>query len=102
MDIINIVMDITDIAIDIADIVNIAGICYAVKYKVLLGTGNWARYINKDIESQASFTKKALKYLPNRLTPLYFKIYYEEENYLEVRTKLLIYPSPPYSKGLGI
>ena len=46
MDIINIVMDITDIAIDIADIVNIAGICYAVKYKVLLGTGNWARYIN--------------------------------------------------------
>ena len=38
--------------------------------------------------------------LPNRLTPLYFKIYYKEENYLKVKTKLLIYPSPPYSKGL--
>ena len=44
---------------------------------------------------------KALEYLPNRLTPLYSKIYYEEENYLKVRTVLLIYPSPPYSKGLG-
>ena len=40
--------------------------------------------------------------MPNRLTPLYFKIYYKEENYLKVKTKLLIYPSPPYSKGLGI
>ena len=40
--------------------------------------------------------------LPNRLTPLYSKIYYEEENYLKVRTELLIYPSPPHSKGLGM
>ena len=39
--------------------------------------------------------------LPNRLTPLYSEIHYEEENYLEVRTELLIYPSPPHSKGLG-
>ena len=62
----------------------------------------WAGYINRDIESQASFTKKALEYLPNRLTPLYSKIYYKEENYLKVRTELFIYPSPPYSKGLGI
>ena len=45
---------------------------------------------------------KALKYLPNRLTPLYSKIYYEEENYLKVKTELLIYPSPPYSKGLSM
>ena len=45
---------------------------------------------------------KALEYLPNRLTPLYSEIYYEEENYLKVRTALLIYPSPPYSKGLGM
>ena len=43
-----------------------------------------------------------MEYLPNRLTPLYSKIYYKEENYLEVKTKLLIYPSPPHSKGLGI
>ena len=45
---------------------------------------------------------KALECLSNRLTLLYSKIYYEEENYLEVRTGLLIYPSPPYSKGLGM
>ena len=61
----------------------------------------WVRYINRDIKSQASFTVKALECLPNRLTPLYSKIYYKEENYLKVKTKLLIYPSPPYSKGLG-
>ena len=72
-----------------------------MKYGVLLGSSKWAQYVNKDVESQASFTEKALKCLPNRLTLLYSKIYYKEENYLEVRTKLLIYPSPPYSKGLG-
>ena len=75
---------------------------YIVKYRVFLRTGNWAKYIDKDIESEASFTIKALKYLSNRLTLLYSKIYYKEENYLKVRTKLLIYPSPPYSKGLGM
>ena len=75
---------------------------YTVKYRVLLGTGKWAKYIDRDIESQASFTKKALEYLPNRLTPLYSKIHYKEENYLKVKTKLLIYPSPPYSKGLSM
>ena len=73
-----------------------------MKYRVLLGTGNWAGYVDKDIESQASFTEKVLKCLPNRLTPLYSKIYYKEENYLKVKTELLIYPSPPHSKGLGI
>ena len=40
--------------------------------------------------------------MPNRLTLLYSKIHYKEENYLKVKTKLFIYPSPPYSKGLGI
>ena len=73
-----------------------------MKYRVLLWTGKWARYIDKDIESQASFTKQALECLPNKLTLLYSKIYYEEENYLEVRTELFIYLSPPYSKGLGM
>ena len=76
--------------------------CYVAKYRVLLRTGKWAKYVNKDVESQASFTVKALKYLPNRLTPLYSKIHYEEKNYLKVRTELLIYPFPPYSKGLGM
>ena len=45
---------------------------------------------------------KALKCLLNRLTPLYSKIHYEEENYLKVKTKLFIYLSPPHSKGLGM
>ena len=49
------------------------------------------QYINKDIENQASVTVKALKYLPNRLTPLYSKIHYKEKNDLKVRTELLIY-----------
>ena len=75
---------------------------YIVKYRVLLWTSKWAKYIDKDVESQASFTVKALECLPNRLTPLYSKIYYKEENYLKVKTKLFIYLSPPYSKGLGI
>ena len=74
---------------------------YIVKYKILLRTGKWAQYIDRDIKSQASFTVKALEYLPNRLTPLYSEIHYKEENYLKVKTVLLIYPSPPHSKGLG-
>ena len=69
-----------------------------MKYKVLLWTSKWAKYVNKDIESQASFTEKALEYLPNKLTPLYSKIHYKEENYLKVRTELFIYPSPPIVK----
>ena len=75
--------------------------CYAVKYRVLLWTGKWAGCVDKDVESQTFFTLKALKYLPNKLTPVYSKIYYKEENYLKVKTELLIYPSPPHSKGLG-
>ena len=37
--------------------------------------------------------------LPNRLTPLYSKIYYKEENYLKVRTVVFKYITPPHSKG---
>ena len=37
--------------------------------------------------------------LPNRLTPLYSKIYYKEENYLKVKTAVFKYITPPYSKG---
>ena len=44
----------------------------------------------------------ALILLLGVIMPIYFKIYYKEENYLKVRTELFIYPSPPYSKGLGI
>ena len=60
-----------------------------MQYKVLLETGKWAGYVDKDIERQASFTVKALKCLPNRLTPLYSEIYYKEGNYLKVGTASL-------------
>ena len=36
--------------------------------------------------------------MPNRLTPLYSKIYYKEENYLKVRTAVFKYISPPIVK----
>ena len=36
---------------------------------------------------------------PNKLTPLYSKIYYKEENYLKVKTAVFKYITPPYSKG---
>ena len=33
--------------------------------------------------------------MPNRLTPLYSKIYYEEENYLKVKTAVFKYITSP-------
>ena len=35
----------------------------------------------------------------NRLTLLYSKIYYKEENYLKVMITVFKYITPPYSKG---
>ena len=40
-----------------------------------------------------------MKYLPNRLTPFNFEIYYKEENYLKVRTVVFKYITPPIVKG---
>ena len=77
---------------------------YIVRYLVPTNTGNWARYVDR-IRSQVQTRVnqyRLLRVLPNRLTPIYSKNYYKEENYLKVKTKLLIYPSPPYSKGLGM
>ena len=37
--------------------------------------------------------------MPNRLTPLYSKIYYKKENYLKVITAVFKYITPLYSKG---
>ena len=34
----------------------------------------------------------------NRLTPLYSKIYYKEENYLKVKTAVFKYITPPIVK----
>ena len=36
--------------------------------------------------------------LLNRLTPLYSKIYYKEENYLKVKTVVFKYITPPIVK----
>ena len=36
--------------------------------------------------------------MPNRLTPLYSKIYYKEENYLKVRTAVFKYITLPIVK----
>ena len=38
--------------------------------------------------------------MPNRLTPLYSKIYYKGENYLKVKTAVFKYITLLYSKGL--
>ena len=39
--------------------------------------------------------------LPNKLTLLYSKIHYKEENYLKVKTAVFKYITPPHSKGLN-
>jgi hypothetical protein len=57
-----------------------------VKYLVPISTGKWARYIGK-IKLQVLGLIKyiiTVEYLLNRLTPLYSKNHYEEENYLTV------------------
>ena len=74
---------------------------YAVRYLVPISTSNWARYVDR-IGSQVQ-TKvnqyRLLEVLPNRLTPIYSKNYYEEENYLEVKTVIFKYITPPYSNS---
>jgi hypothetical protein len=37
--------------------------------------------------------------MPYKLTLLYSKIYYKEENYLKVKNAVFKYITPPYSKG---
>ena len=62
-----------------------------MRYLVPISTGNWARYIDK-IKSQVRTgvnQYRSLRVLPNRLTPIYSKNYYEEENYLIVETVCL-------------
>ena len=56
-----------------------------------MSTGNWARYVDK-IRSQVWTgvnQYRSLKILPNRLTPVYSKNHYKEENYLTVKTMYL-------------
>ena len=64
-------------------------------------TGNWARYIDR-IKSQVQTgvnQYRSLRVLPNRLTPIYSKNHYKEENYLKVKTVVFKYITPPYSNS---
>jgi hypothetical protein len=59
-----------------------------MRYLVPTSTGKWARYVDR-IRSQVLGLIKhiiTVECLPNRLTPLYSKNHYEEENYLTVET----------------
>ena len=72
-----------------------------MRYLVPISTGNWARYVDK-IRSQVRTRVnqyRLLRVLPNRLTPVYSKHYYEEENYLKVKTVVFKYITPPHSNS---
>ena len=72
-----------------------------MRYLVPISTGNWAKCVDK-IKSQVRTgvnQYRLLRVLPNRLTPVYSKHYYEEENYLKVRTVVFKYITLFYSNG---
>jgi hypothetical protein len=62
-----------------------------VRYLVPTNTSKWARYIDKTKLQALGLIKHIItvKYLHNRLTPLYSKNHYKEENYLIVGTVCL-------------
>ena len=42
---------------------------------------------------------RSLRVLPNKLTPVYSKNHYKEENYLKVNTVVFKYITPPYNNS---
>ena len=72
-----------------------------MRYQSTSTLNDWARYINGVRVNETWFNhyNYRVKYIPNRLTLLYSKIYYKEENYLKVKTAVFKYITPPYSKG---
>ena len=62
-----------------------------MRYLVPISTGNWARYVDRiKLQVRTGVDQyRSLRVLPNRLTPVYSKNYYEEENYLTVETVYL-------------
>ena len=75
-----------------------------MRYLVPISTGNWARYVDR-IKLQVRTRvdqHRSLKVLPNRLTPIYSKNHYEEENYLKVKTVVFKYITSPHSNGCYI
>ena len=75
-----------------------------MRYLVPTSTGNWARYVDR-IRSQVQTgvnQHRSLGVLPNRLTPVYSKNYYKEENYLKVKTVVFKYITPPHSNSWSV
>ena len=72
-----------------------------MRYLVPTSTGNWARYVDKiKLQVQTRVDQhRSLKVLPNRLTSIYSKNHYKEENYLKIKTVVFKYITPPYSNG---
>ena len=72
-----------------------------MRYLVPTSTSNWARCVGK-IKSQVQTgvnQYRLLRVLPNRLTSVYSKNYYKEENYLKVKTVIFKYLTPPHSNS---
>ena len=56
--------------------------------------------IDKDYKSKLGLINiDHCRVLPNRLTPVYSKNHYKEENYLKVKTVVFKYITPPHSNG---
>ena len=75
-----------------------------MRYLVPISTGNWAKYVGK-IRSQVQTgvnQHRSLRVLPNRLTPVYSKNHYKEENYLKVKTVIFKYITPPHSNSWSV
>jgi hypothetical protein len=64
---------------------------YIIRYLVPTSAGKWAKYIDKIKLKVLGLIKYiiTIEYLPNKLTPLYSKNHYKEENYLTVGTVCL-------------
>ena len=72
-----------------------------MRYLVPTSTSNWAKYVDKirlQVRTRVN-QYRSLKVLPNRLTPVYSKNYYKEENYLKVKTVIFKYITPPHSNS---
>ena len=56
-----------------------------MRYLVPINTGNWARYVDRiKLQVQTRINQyRLLGVLPNRLTSIYSKNHYKEENYLK-------------------
>ena len=75
-----------------------------MRYLVPTSTGNWARYVDRirlQVRTRVD-QYRSLRVLPNRLTPIYSKNHYKEENYLKVKTVVFKYITPPYSNGWSV